>query len=415
MELNFNNGSYFFNIICNELLIDQNLNNYINQDIISFNYTEEVMKLSRGNLSLRNVDKDYSLFIRNGNTFNISFGYKSWNQFAGLRNKSFRSGIKCVCETPSGGGDDNGASTYNINFYADDLNNKKIFRTFESDTRFTVIKQLMTDLGILNQIIDFDTMLLVVNTETSIIQDTGSFSLLNSLAQDWKCFFHVQYKDDNTKIGIFISSWKLSTTGLTFISQVSNLQLYKEVSYNSRQDSNIISYDWQQHIGESGQGDQIDVHYDALGNLIYERRVCEDQKVITYKLNVEMIKNEETIANSKGDLMATVANFMNKSTFEQVKKYFTAEESITAPQGLGFTINLQMYGDPFLVPGLEIKFKSGFPAILTQSQSLDSVARFYIRKADHIITKGGYKTNIEVADSYTFEGGGFLKGTQEVK
>jgi hypothetical protein len=71
---------------------------------------------------------------------------------------------------------------------------------------------------------------------------------------------------------------------------------------------------------------------------------------------------------------------------------------------MGFVLNVQMYGDPFLTPPMKVEFTSGFPAILTMDQAVTPLTTFVIRRATHSISKAGYYLDLEICDLYTLNG-----------
>ena len=91
--------------------------------------------------------------------------------------------------------------------------------------------------------------------------------------------------------------------------------------------------------------------------------------------------------------------------FEEVKWAFDEVDQSTAPQGMGYSCNCKMIGDPFLTVPYNILFKEGFAAPLTQSHDpLSKQTTFFIKKSTHTFSKSGYFTDVEIVDAYAATG-----------
>ena len=120
--------------------------------------------------------------------------------------------------------------------------------------------------------------------------------------------------------------------------------------------------------------------------------------------------------NNIGNLAGIVQKLTDASTFDQVIQYFNADVQETAPDGTGYTINVSLVGDPFVVPGMPIRFMSGFPSEISYSINVEPSKnnQFYCVKTTNKISKSGYTTEIEVADEFAFNTG-YLTGTRDPK
>jgi hypothetical protein len=412
MEIGYGNDTFFFDITSADLLGDNSLSRIIDQDVVSFSITEEMARLTTGAITVNDNLNYYSRVMRNGMRLNIAWGYKHFDAIAGVQNKSWRTGIQTVIQTPSGGGAENGLIDYSVSFYSNSVLNKKAYVLYNTGSRYYVIQSLFDDLGIVDTVIDFVTGSVALSNKISVRQAESSYNLLYRLAKEWNCLFMIGFKEDGTKAGLFIDPWKIKTSGLLFNKKIILTAGPKELYFNAQDKSNVKSYTWQQHIGESGQGDQVDIRIGIDGKAIFERRVAEGQKVITYVLNPGKIEAAYATKTNIADKTALFTQFANAEDFDEVKWAFDKVETVTAPQGQGFTINVEMVGDPLLMPGQEVVFKEGFPSILSQAQSIGSNIVYFILKATHTITKQGYSTSLEIVDSYTLNGS-FLQNTRE--
>lgn len=413
-ELGWSNGSYFFDVTSQDVLgADQNVTRIINEDAINFSLTEEMGKVTTGAISVNDNHNYYSRIFRNGMRLVLSYGYKKADFFQDVLNNTARSNIHAIIQSPSGGGGNDGLSSFNITYYSNDVLNSKTYKVFDSDTRFTVVTKLMLDLDVVLPVIDFEGGYIPVTKKTPIRQWESSFSLLNRLAKEWNCLFKIAHNQAGVKTAMFIDSNKVKTTGLAFNGTIIFNPSAKSLYFNTLGKSNVKSYSWQQHIGESGQGDNVSIRIGIDGKPVFERRVAEGQKTITYRLDPSKIEAKYASVKDIGAKTQLFQQFINASDFNEVKWAFTQVETSTAPQGQGFTINVELVGDPTILTGQEVIFAGGFPSILTQTQDGLSPISFYVLKATHNINKREYSTSLEIVDSYTLNGS-FLQNTREL-
>jgi hypothetical protein len=412
MEILFNNGTAFFSIVCpNFDGPNKDAIKMITPDVISFSITEELGKLVSGSLSLRDPSGIYAKFFRCGRKLEISFGYKSWNQnIAKLginisSSRGRRQGIHCMVQTPSGAGDEGGQTIYNATFMGLELLKGIKYAVYESQTYADMISQLMQDIDIPveNQIIDFSLSKEKISIRKPITQRDTSLSFLHEKANNWNVLFRYGVKPDGTKMGLFVDSVKMKSLIVKgFFNSVYGVDDEKDLYYNCGQLSNIKSFDWQQHIGESGQGDGVSITY-VEGQPVFQRYVLESGTVKLYQLNKERVRR----ATANGANIQKDTEILSATDFQQVIKYFDPVNSSTAPQGQGFTVNVKAHGDPFFIPLTKINFAGGFPPPLTQSilQEIEgALVHFYIKKVTHTFTKGEFGSDLEICDRYGANG-----------
>lgn len=419
MEANYNNGTYFFNIVAPELkaltFMQKNVTKIINDDVIAFSITEELGKYITGTLTMKDDSHVYSALFLNGMNFQISWGYRTFAEL-GFLNQTKRNGLQCFLQSPSGEASDNGEVTYTVAFFGQEMRTLQDKKVFNSGTKMSMIGSLMDDLQVVDKYINFDQGKDLLSDSTVETQWGSSWGFLFELAKKYRCLFRIAYKNDGTRAGMFIDDTKLGNTDVrTFLMSLTGTDQYsKELYFNAGQKSNVSSYNWQHHIGENGAGDDIQMVL-VNGRPVYNHRVIESGRVVTYKLDTVKLEKALGDANKSLDDRTTIWNSIISATdFEQVKKWFVPVVSDTAPQGMGFTINCKMLGDPMLIIPMEIIFKKGFPAPLTQSQDPSGITKFFLRKVTHTISKQGYFCDLEICDLYTINGS-FIADTKNIQ
>jgi hypothetical protein len=414
MEASYNNGTAFFNIESSDfqsaIYVQKSVNKLINNDVISFTITEELGKLTSGNLQLRD-DKDvYSRIFRNGTKFDISWGYKMWNQdiktlgINSLLPRGVRQGLKCVVVTPSGGGDEQGSKTYAVSFLATEALKKSMPRVYASGIRGDVVADAFHNMEVDEYVIDFPTKNQRLNSLNSVRQGESTFAFLREIALEWGAYVLIGHKPNGKKIGLFLDWNKTnSVSSRKFIDSIIGISSKeeKEFYYNSGSMSNVKSFTWSQNIGENGGGDDVQVQL-VSGKVVTTRRVMEAQKVTLWRLDEVKLQTHIDGLKTTEEKTQFIEWVRNTQTFDEVKDFFIRTPTTTAPQGEGFTITMPCHGDPFLTVMLSCKFKNGFPAPLSIPK--DGITEFNIKRATHNFMKGEYTTDIEIVDSYNLTG-----------
>ncbi len=434
MELTYSNQSYFFSIATKDLILpkipdttgfwsgltENAINALVNQDIVNFQITEELGRMVNGTLTLRDPSGIYSKIFVNGMEFTISWGYKKWNTSLAaltasntnqLFQGSYRKGVKCIVQTPGGSGNEQGEQLYDISFICVSLTNPWQVKVYNAANYFSAIEAAMIDLGCKIQIINFRNQYTILSTDRSVMQYGGSYSFLLQIAREEHCLFAVNYTSNGDKIGLFIDSNLIDSTTITpyFQSILGFEGSVKLLYFNSGNKSNVRSYTWKHHVGESGQGDDVSIQF-VNGQYIFTRRTAGTQTFTTYKLDSEKVRKS---LEKSPDLLKQIEtqNYLAAKTFEDIKWAFTPIVQTTSPEGIGFTVNGLMVGDPMLTPGMRASFQSNFPAPLRQDDPVGMSAlagvfspsniKFFFRKLTHNIDKNGYHTDFEICDTYT--------------
>lgn len=413
----------FFDITSKDLVGQKSVSKLVAKDVILFSIQEEIGKITTGTLNLYDPGWNYSRIFRNGISFEIGWGYRSIPGLGIFKAAApQRTGLRCVCQTPSGAGSENGDNTFSATFYATEFLSGRKHKVFQSGNRYSVITELLNDLGVDQdkQYIDFDSQNDVLTTEKSVRQMASSFAFLYELSREWKTTFHIGYQPNGKKVGLFINTSKIGQGNYEkYLKVLRGIdQRDKEFYYNvptkgiislpsDMNKSNVMSYTWQQHVGDSGQGSNVEVRYDPnSGQVLFIRRIAETKKVITYRINPLKIK-QEFKGKDITETTSLLQNMLSKTSFDEVKWAFDAIEETTAPEGLGFSVNLKMPGDPFLTVPLIIKFRDGFPSFLQEGENPfdpNKVNEFFVRKTSHEFSKTGYFTTVEVVDSFAQNG-----------
>lgn len=378
--------------------------------MVSFSVTEEVGKLVTGTLTLRDQTGVYSRILRNGLKFELSWGYKAWNVNALLlganatTSRGIRQSVKCLIQTPSGNSDEGGQVIYNVTFYGLEFLNKKQNRVFDRGTRRSMVQQLFQELNVLDTIIDFPDMNQVLRKSNSIRQRENNFSFLFRLAEKFKSSYQIGYKPDGRKIAIFIDDRKIDSASVKrFLAFLTNVDNTKDLFYNAGSASNVKSYSWQHHIGENGQGDGASISRIG-GKPIVTRFTVESGSVILWELNNDRVKEYLRSQGSLANEAKAFLNIANATDFQEVKHLFDPVDTPFAPQGMGFTANVIMQGDPRLTALTKVVFRSGFPAPLMQGNSNKAIIKFFIKKVTHTFNKSEYACTLQVVDTYTLTG-----------
>lgn len=421
MEIVFNKDSSFFFIESDDLIAatkkEKSITRLINNDVISFSVTEELGKIATGNLLLRDNDHIYSFLFRSGMKFNLTWGYKKWNKdFTQLGisktnpnellGSGERKGLRCIIQSPGGGGNNQGETTYNVTFMGSEFLIGKEIKKYGSGTRKDVITSLFEKLEIkpTDVYINFKTEAVNLDSATAIPQRESAFNMLLNLSYEWHTLFQISYKPDGSRLGLFIDPHRVDEDeAKRFIKEITGATGNQRTLYYRDGDrSNVMSYSWQNNIGASGQGSGVRLLL-VDGKVIAQKYKAETQTVIVWTMDEKVIN--ERLAREGLSLKTLFSkNFLSAKDFKNIQWAFDAFEERSAPDGMGYTINAKMHGDPLLMMPLRIYFKKSFPSSLTQDRNKKSLIKFYLRKATHTINSKGYFMDIEIADTYTITG-----------
>lgn len=385
------------------------------EDIISFSYTEEIHRYNTGSLQIYDPDHYYSKVLRYGAQLNISFGYRSGDPVVGtdtfsknttqLFGASMRTGIKAYVQNPKGNAGSDGVVTFNCSFYGSESLMSKEYTVHKGMTRSTLVTTLLTGMGVVVSNVNFNSGSELLSENKAIFQRETNYRLLLRLAREWRCIFRISQNSVGVLTAIFISPQYLDLTNLSanLSGALGGDSVLLEYQNGSK---NVIEYSWENHQGKSGAGDNVRIVMGANGKPSFIRYQAEGDTVKAYKLNTDRIK--ERLKNSEGfsDRFAKLKEWVSTSDFESVKWAFDPVEIKTAPQGLGYSMNVKMLGNPLLSAPLKIFFgDKGFPVFFTPKTKAGRLNNFYCNSVTHNIDRSGYKMDLKIADAYTATGG----------
>lgn len=403
----FNQDSSFFTVSSPDVNIS---NTVLGEDVISLSFNEQFDRLDEGNLKMVDPEGVYARILRIGVTLDISWGYNrpDLETAAAIRGETgdsitqqvLQRSVRGYIQSPSGGGDEGGVRTFNCRFIQLEGrgtgNNR---RRWEKGTKRQVIQEAMTDLGVSDIFIQFEQAGDQITPDTIVYQWEPTFRFLVRKAVEWRCVFKVGYKQNGQTVGIFVNP-EIATDADFLFKQTGIRQSANYFDYRGPV-SNVISYEWKNNQGDSGIGAGAQLQF-ANGEIRIQRYVVEQDKVKTWKLNetkldtyLERIEVEQG-QRAKFDVYL---DFLQARDFEEVQRFFDPVESETAPQGFGYTVNLQTVGNPLVTVSNRCNFGEGFPDFIGNAEGLSGrPIIWYIRSVNHNISRSGYKCQIEVVD-----------------
>lgn len=399
-----NKDSSFFQVTSSDIDLKES---DMNKDLISLLVTERMGAMPQGTLKFRDPFHIYSRILRTGAQLSVSWGYKNFLKTIDVKSPLSldeisgdieRRGLVGFVSSPSGGGGQNGLVTYNCNFTSYGFRGEDETKTYTTGQRRDVIARAFADLGILpsNQIIDFNMGYESLSETRSVRQDETTYLFLSRLSREWRALFTITYNNKGLPVGIFIDPEKLSSSKIPFRVNGQKGSVH-EIGYRGKI-NNVKSYSWTSNESENGIGQNVRLEI-IDGQPVFRRFVAEEEKVISYRLNPDRIKN--AIKDREVDGVVAQAKFVKEmlatKDFEQIKKYFDPYESSTAPQGFGYKVNVQMIGNPLYSPPNQVRFVNGFPDRLGGSQAV-----YYLNEVNHTIDNTGYNLTAQIVDVFAF-------------
>lgn len=431
MSIGFlNYDSSFFQIQI-EGISGSGLKKDISDRIISVEIVEEMGKVITGNIQLIDDDELRFTNVLKGKKINVKWGYSNFdlsgqqafkkiNNFNELFSPTLVNRVVSGrIQNPSGGGDENGAFTFNCSFRGLEYEDRNISPKppFTSGTKRTAVEDVFRAMGITNFYVDFKRQFELVRPDTAIRRDESNFRFLSKYSQEWRAMFKIATSNKvenpladppkNSMVGLFcdydndlmIKAFLADTLGATGDSST--------FEYKLAGSPNVKSYTWQQQQGESGTGDNVRVTVVNNRTEFYFQK-ADDEQVKYYKLNTALMQKE---LSQKGDSVSQ-AKWLSEMFAEANKgmdnlvhkKYFSEVNSSTAPQGMGLSATLEVIGNPLYTCPARVKFGKGFPDFFFTKKGLI----FYQTRVSHKINRSGYTCSIQVADSYSVSGGSLI-------
>ena len=406
----YNQDSSFFEITSSDIN-----DRVISKDIISFSYTEEIQRFNTGTLSIHDPDHFYSKVLRVGANLDISFGYEKQSLskntallvkqnpvqvFGGLS----RTGIQAYIQNPSGVAGNNGVVRFNCNFYGKEYLNPKQYRLHTGITKAALVTQLLQEIGCIDLFVNFSRGTELLDQNTQIIQRETNYKFLLKYAREWRVIFKVGYNSKGLMTGLFISPDLIGSPKIAPLMSGA-IGGYSVLLEYGQGVGNVIEYTWKNHTGDGGSGDNTRIIYGADGRPTFIRYVTKGDTIKAYKLNQDRIRRHLEKIGDFSDRFIKMKEWLNAQDFEEVKWAFDPIELSTAPQGLGYSMNAKLFGNPLLSAPVEILYGEGFPVFFTPKSDALGLSKFYGKKITHIIDNTGYKCNLEVMDAFTAFGG----------
>jgi len=397
-----NKDSSFFTVESPDLGLGESLS----ADVMSLEVVEELDKLDSGSLMLRDPNNVHSRLLRVGARLSITWGYAKGDlSLESALGREFnvdemtgaleRRGLLVFVTSPAGGGDQKGVTTYKCSFTALDQRGEEKRKVYRGGSKGGVIREVMDELGIVKRDVRFSAAGDPLSGGRELPRWESAFKFLARLGRELRVSFKIGYMPDGSLAAMFVDPGLVVSSPfnrwVTGGSGTGNFFDYGGTV------SNVISYDWVNHNGESGLGDNVQVTF-VDGQPRFIRYVVEDDRVVGWRLVPERISAELERRGQEGGIeekIQFVREYLAVESFEKVKRFFEPIESSTAPQGLGYTVNLRVLGSPLHAISNEATFGNGFP-----DQIGNANTKFYMRRVSHKIGPEGYTGGIQVVDAF---------------
>lgn len=409
-----NADSSFFSIYSPDVDLDYQV---LSKDIVNFSITEEIGKTIAGNITLYDPNLMYSRLLRMGMKLWINWGYKSLDtnmrSVLALNENPLemtgglaRENVTAYVMSPSGGGDEKGYSYFNCSFYGSEYSKKKWRQVYKVGTKYSVVQQVFLRMGIALMDINFIRGSEPITPDTQILQWETDFKFLHRIAREWRCIFRVGQTSVGLMYGMFVDHDKFSLS--QFQSKTSGAAFGNSIHLNWKWGvANVRSYTWKNHAGEGGGGDHVKLVF-INGKTTFIRYIAETEKVRAYIFRPEKITAELKRRNNQSGITSMVDYMkwaLDVKDFQILidKGYFVPYEESTAPQGLGYSVSLNLLGNPMITSPMECKFGRGFP-----DQFAGYQFKMFLRKVTHSIDRNGYNIQADAMDTLTYTGGSFI-------
>jgi hypothetical protein len=378
------------------------------QDIMELSVSEEILSQNvTGSLMLNDPSMMYSRVLRAYTNIKLSWGYKAngapvESLFGAGTADVFtqnleRRGINAIVLNPTGSASAEGSTTFSCGFMSAGWVQAQKFRTFEAGSKKDVVTMILAEMKVGTPFISFDAMGDQYTAESVERQGETDFQFLNRLAYEWRCIFRMGFGQDGTLYAIFCDYKSLALAQPTINSAVKCLWATTSFSWRSGDagDILVISYDWKNEEGENGSGDNVRIFYDASGAMQVMRFAMPTDTVAAQSFRDDLVKKFIAEGNDPTSIVLHVEDFNDPS----IQQFWTPVKQETAPNGLGYSVNLHLLGNPVLTAGMVVFFNKGFPPVLTRNGK--GPIQFYVRRATHTISQAGYFTDLEVVDAPT--------------
>ena len=397
----------FFTIAMPQYVQGLTMNAISPDDVISLSVVEELGKSIQGSLELNDPQQMYARILRLNAQMQISFGYKALgvplqSLFSASAADSFtkvleRRGLNVIVLNPSGSCSAEGISKFSCGFLSQGWFGEVYMKEYVKGTKYDCVSDTLSHMGAELQYIHFPNNGDQFDEQSCERQFETDFQFLNRLASDWRCTFHMGYQPDGHTFGMFYSeNWAEDAAevlaGWHGIPLSSHKVSWKYIDEGSS-DMQAISYDWRNEEGENGEGDNVQIKY-VNGAPVYQRYTMVNDNVTLQTLDMDRVAQ---YAKDHPDI-SPVTNAVDFKS-QVIQQFWTSSETTTAPNGVGYTVSIHMFGNPALVAGTIVTLNKGFPPNLTTKN--DKNIKFIIRKIAHTVSMQGYFMDLEVVDLAT--------------
>jgi hypothetical protein len=384
------------------------------RDVQSLTVTEEMYKTTTGSLTLLDPNDMYAYLLRVGLRIEVAWGYKR----IGVDPRSFlndtftrdidRRGMQAVIQNPSGGGQQNGVKTFSANFLCLDWIGNFATTQYGGMTRAAMVAQVLRGLGIAVMDVRFGGDATAIERGVPELQYETDFRFLVRKAMEWQALFRIGYDSGGTPCAVFIDQSLLPSSDVA-LRMVGGSGIV-ELNYRDSANPNVIEYTWQNAEGENGAGDCVIPEFEN-GQVVFRRYTMENESVVTWQLDPSKVKAAMDGEPTFADQARLTGEIVAKKQLDQrtLERYFTRVETTTAPNGVGYSINAKIIGDPTATPPALVTLNKGFPPLLRVSSGIAS-KRFYLKKSQHSVSRDGYFCDLEVVDVFSQSPTGYMLG-----
>jgi hypothetical protein len=377
------------------------------RDWKSLSIVEELQKAPTGSMSLNDPLLMYDRLLRVNAKVQVSFGYKAngvpletlfSKRDADVVSGSLeRRGLSMLVMNPQGSGGDDGSGTFSCGLLGAGWQSSPVFKTYDGGTKWGVVLDCIGRLGVSSSFVQFDAMADPFNAESVERQSETDFQFLVRLSYEWRCTFHMGHALDGSTFIVFFDGKSVESAQLFLKGAIGHDFVTPAFSWRSCPSGNIQvrSYEWENEQGENGEGDNVQFLI-VNGQPTTRRFTMEGDQVTVWQLDEDAVQRYVEEGRPIGPIM-DAASFKDP----EIKQFWKSIMQTTAPNGLGYKVTLHLMGHPELAPGLIVNLNKGFPGSLKVS-SAGGPVNFIINRVSHSLGVGGYFTDAEAVDLFTY-------------
>lgn len=406
----FNQDSSFFEVTSPDSNID-----VAEKDIKSLTIIEEAYKLTTGTIILRDDSQIYSNLFKIGSRISATWGFKDplkaiqnvitdINNPLEIKGPIFRSNLTAILLTPSGTMNNDGSAEFIINFRSGQLfiNERKTRNIPIIGTPMNkglAITQVLVESGVPAPFVLFTNgphRMTDDITKTPLKQSNETnFQFLRRKADEWNVFFRVGTDPAGISQAVFADNDKVQTSPFGALTTggagIDNLFDWRGGV------KNVLNASWENNFVQDGTGDHVQLQIVGPGFVLENKQVVETETVVAFRLDMARLKAEMRSAERKkrGSSALLYQSIIDATDFQSdiIRRFWTATEFKTAPQGGGNKVIIETFGNPLYTPPNKVKLGLGFPERLTAN-----APNLKMRRVEHRLSIEGYKCKIDVRD-----------------